>query len=122
VKTISLQILHCSDTHLDKSFGISNLARAIQRKEDLNCNFSKLVDYALKNKPDIFLMAGDVFDKILPTNSSRVFLTQQTKRLKDANVAVFIIGGNHDVPRFGVSPSLAIDVQQGSQRCRGNPK
>ena len=22
----------------------------------------------------------------------------------------FIIGGNHDVPRFGVSPSLAIDV------------
>lgn len=110
MKTISLQVLHCSDTHLDKSFSISNLARAIQRKEDLNSNFSSIVDYAVKNKPDVFLLAGDVFDKILPTNASRVFLTQETKRLKDANIAVFIIGGNHDVPRFGVSPSLAIDV------------
>jgi exonuclease SbcD len=95
---------------LDKSFSISNLARAAQRKEDLNRNFSKAIDYAVKNKPDVFLMAGDIFDKILPTNASRVFLTREIKRLYDANVAVFIIGGNHDIPRFGVSPSLAIDV------------
>ncbi|MGA2683215.1 MAG: exonuclease SbcCD subunit D [Candidatus Bathyarchaeia archaeon] len=102
--------MHCNDTHLDKNFSISNISKAIQRKEDLNNNFSKVVDYAVKNKPDVFLMAGDVFDKILPTNASRVFLTQEIKRLKDANIAVFIIGGNHDVPRFGVSPTLAIDV------------
>lgn len=76
----------------------------------MNNNFSKAVDYAVKNKPDVFLIAGDVFDKILPTNASRVFLTQEIKRLKDSNIAVFIIGGNHDAPRFGVSPSLAIDV------------
>jgi DNA repair exonuclease SbcCD nuclease subunit len=55
-------------------------------------------------------MAGDVFDKILPTNAARVFLTQQARRLKDASIALFMIGGNHEVPRFGVSPSLAIDV------------
>jgi len=82
----------------------------MQRKEDLNRNFSTIVDYAIKNKPDLFLMAGDVFDKILPTNAARVFVTQQTRRLKDANIAVFMIGGNHEVPRFGDSPSLAIDV------------
>ncbi|MCR3906984.1 MAG: exonuclease SbcCD subunit D [Tenericutes bacterium] len=110
MKNISLQILHCSDTHLDKSFGISNLSKAIQRREDLNHNFSSIVDYALKNKPDIFLIAGDVFDKILPTNASRVFLTSKIKLLNDANIEVFIIGGNHDIPRFGSSPSLAIDV------------
>ncbi len=110
MKTISLQVLHCSDTHLDKSFSIASLAKAIQRREDLNSNFSSVIDYAVKNKPDIFLISGDVFDKILPTNASRVFLAQQTKRLKDANIAVFIIGGNHEVPRFGVSPFLAIDV------------
>jgi exonuclease SbcD len=110
VKIISLQILHCSDTHLDKSFGISNLAKAMQRREDLNYSFSTIVDYAVKNKPDIFLISGDVFDKILPTNASRVFLTKQIKCLKDEGIAVFIIGGNHDVPRFGASPSLAIDV------------
>lgn len=110
MRAISIQILHCSDTHLDKSFGISNLSKAMQRREDLNRNFSKIIDYALKNKPDVFLIAGDVFDKILPTNASRVFLTSQIKLLNDANIAVFIIGGNHDVPRFGASPLLAIDV------------
>ena len=73
---------------MDKSFSISNIAKAVQRKEDLNTNFSAVVDYAVKNKPDVFLIAGDVFDKILPTNSARVFLTQETKRLNDANVAV----------------------------------
>ena len=110
MRVISLQILHCSDTHLDKSFGISDLSKAMKRREDLNRNFSTIVDYALKNKPDVFLIAGDVFDKILPTNASRVFLTSQIKLLKDANIEVFIIGGNHDIPRFGAFPSLAIDV------------
>lgn len=110
MKTVSLQVLHCSDTHLDKNFGISNLAKAMQRKEDLDHNFSALVDFAIKNKPDVFLLTGDVFDKILPTNAARVFVTQQIRRLNDADINVFIIGGNHEVPRFGVSPSLAIDV------------
>jgi len=82
----------------------------MQRREDLNHNFSRIVDYALETKPDLFLIAGDVFDKILPTNASRVFLTSKIKLLNDANVAVFIIGGNHDIPRFGAFPSLAIDV------------
>lgn len=107
---MSLQLLHCSDLHLDKSFNIPNLVRAQQRKEDLNQNFSSIVEYAIENKPDIFLVTGDVFDKILPTNASRVFATQEVRRLSDANIAVFMIGGNHEVPRFGVSPSLAIDV------------
>jgi len=107
---MSLQILHCSDTHLDKSFNISNIARALERKEDLNRNFSEVVEYALRNKPDLFLICGDVFDRISPTNASRVFVTQKIRQLKDANIPVFIIGGNHDVPKVGVSPSLAIDV------------
>ena len=110
MRVVSVQILHCSDTHLDKSFGISNLSKAMQRREDLNHNFSKIVDYAMENKPDIFLIAGDVFDKISPSNASRVFLASKIKLLNDANIEVFIIGGNHDIPRFGAMPSLAIDV------------
>jgi exonuclease SbcD len=102
--------LHCSDTHLDKSFNIPNLSRAAERKEDLNRNFTTIIDFALKNKPDMFLVSGDVFDKILPTNSARVYLTKEIRRLKDAGIEVFMIGGNHEVPRFGISPSLAIDV------------
>jgi hypothetical protein len=41
---------------LDKNFNISNLAKAQERREDLNKNFSSAVEYALKNKPDLFLI------------------------------------------------------------------
>jgi hypothetical protein len=33
---MSVQLVHCSDMHLDKNFNISNLARARERKDDLN--------------------------------------------------------------------------------------
>lgn len=73
-------------------------------------NFSSIVDYAIANRPDLFLVTGDVFDRISPTNSARVFLTQKMRQLRDAGIPVFIIGGNHDVPKIGQLPYLAIDV------------
>lgn len=106
---MSLQLLHCSDLHLDKNFNISNLSRAQERKQDIDRNFAAAVEYALKNKPDLFLVAGDIFDRYLPGNSARVFVTEMMKKLKEANIRVFMIGGNHDVPKFG-SQYLAIDV------------
>jgi len=57
---MSVQILHCSDTHLDKNFNIANLARAQERKEDLNRDFSAAVDHGLKGKPDLFLTSQRV--------------------------------------------------------------
>jgi len=106
---MSVQILHCSDMHLDKSFNIANLARAQERKEDLNRNFSAAVDYALKNKPDLFLMTGDIFDRVSPGNAARILVTEKVRQLKEAGISVFMIGGNHDVPKLG-SQHLAIDV------------
>ena len=106
---MSVQILHCSDMHLDKSFNIANLARAQERKEDLNRNFSAAVDYALRNKPDLFLMTGDIFDRVSPGNAARILVTEKVRQLKEAGISVFMIGGNHDVPKLG-SQHLAIDV------------
>jgi len=106
---VSVQLVHCSDMHLDKNFNISNLARAQERKDDLNNNFSVAVEYALKNKPDLFLITGDVFDRNSPGNSARVFVTERVRQLREAGIRVFLIGGNHDVPKFG-SQHLAIDV------------
>ena len=107
---MSIQIVHCGDLHLDKNFNISNLEKARIRKEDLNNAFSKVVEFALQNRPDIVVISGDVFDKISPTNAAIVHLTKQIKQLHDASIPVFLIGGNHEVPKFGIFPSLAIDV------------
>lgn len=73
---MSVLLVHCSDMHLDKNLNISNLARALERMEDLNKNFSVAVDYALKNKPDLFLITSGVFDRYSPSNSARVCVTE----------------------------------------------
>lgn len=106
---MSVQALHCSDTHLDKNFNIANLLRAQERKEDLNSNFSAAVDYALGNRPDLFLMTGDIFDRVSPGNAARILVTEKVRQLKEAGISVFTIGGNHDVPKLGRQP-LAIDI------------
>lgn len=68
------------------------------------------MEYAVENKPDLFLVSGDVYDRILPTNLERVFLTQKIRKLKDAGIPVFMIGGNHDVPKTARPANLAIDT------------
>lgn len=108
----SLQIVHCSDLHLGKRFNISNYAHALERKRDLENNFSTVVAHTLANKPDLFLVTGDVYDRILPPNPERVFLTQKIRELRDAGIQVFLIGGNHDVPKTARATSLAIDPLQ----------
>jgi DNA repair exonuclease SbcCD nuclease subunit len=107
---LSVQFIHCSDLHLDRNFNIFDSAKAQKRKDDLNNNFSKIVDYAIKNKPDLFFITGDIFDRIQPSNVSRVFLVKKIKELAAAGIKVFAIAGNHDIPKLGEHPSLAIDV------------
>lgn len=78
-----VKAIHCSDLHLDRNFNISNYKRRVQRKEDLNTNFKKIVDYAIKEKPDLFLISGDIYDKVSPTNYTQKFFIEQLKRLYD---------------------------------------
>lgn len=111
---MTVQLLHCADLHLDKNFGISNYERAMARKDDLIRRFDEIVNYALENKPDLFLISGDVYDRVLPANNARVILTQRIRRLKDAGIQVFIIGGNHEVPKTYWSGYLAIDTFESS--------
>jgi len=108
---LSIHLVHCSDIHLDRNFNFGEPLKSIQRRRDIENNFVKTVDFAIKEKSDLFLISGDVFDKVNPSNIARAFLTFQIKRLKDKNIEVVIIAGNHEVPKLGAS-SLAIDSLQ----------
>ena len=109
-RSMSVQIVHCSDLHLDRNFNVGSMARNYERKRDLDENFSQVVDYAIDNRADLFLIAGDVFDRVMPGNFSRDFLARQLMDLKKNDIPVFVIGGNHDVPKVPEVPTLALDV------------
>ncbi len=72
------------------------------------------MEYSLKEEPDLFLMAGDIFDKKSPSNESRVFLIREVRKLSEAGINVVAIGGNHDMPRTPGATSMAIDALSGA--------
>lgn len=105
-----VQFIHCSDLHLDKSFSTGRISSSIRRKEDLMFRFDEVVDFAITERVQLFFISGDIFDKVLPTTEPFKFLTERLKLLKEHNIRIFLIGGNHDVPRSSTEKPMAIDV------------
>ena len=90
-----MKILHCSDIHLGKRpAGTADFSN--QRYEDYFTAFENIVDYAVDNGVEVFLIAGDFFDK-KEINPMTLHKTEKIlKKLKDKHIDVLICEGNHD--------------------------
>jgi DNA repair exonuclease SbcCD nuclease subunit len=96
-----MKILHVSDTHL----GFSAYRKATQdginqREIDVYNAFEQFVDYAVKNKPDLIIHAGDLFDSVRPNNRAITFAVKQLLRLSKEKIPTIIISGNHEHPKL----------------------
>ncbi|MDQ2732108.1 MAG: metallophosphoesterase [Armatimonadota bacterium] len=91
-----------SDNHLGAYYARFRPDRLEGRRRRLQENFERVVDAAIDRKADLFLHAGDLFDRPDPRNAERNFVAGQVRRLLDARIPLFVIAGNHDRPRsFG---------------------
>ena len=91
-----MKIVHCSDLHLGKRFS-GNKDYVKKRYMDFFNAFATFVDKVEEIKPDVCLIAGDIFDK-KEINPDILSKTEYLfKRLKD-NVKkdIIAIEGNHD--------------------------
>ncbi|MGF6906874.1 metallophosphoesterase family protein [Fusobacterium sp. PH5-44] len=90
-----MKILHCSDIHLGKKpFGTKEFSQ--KRYKDFFDAFNKMVNIAIERKVEVFIVAGDLFDKkeITPdilNRSEEIF-----RKLKENNIHTIITEGNHD--------------------------
>ncbi len=92
----SVRFLHTADTQFGTGFGslppqIADLKRTSQRE-----GFSSLVQHAIKQKLDLFLLSGDVFDTAHPAIADISFVKKELQRLEQAGIRAFVIPGNHD--------------------------
>lgn len=95
-----MKIVHCSDLHLGKRFN-GNKDYVKKRYMDFFNAFATFVDKVEEIKPDVCLIAGDIFDK-KEINPDILSKTEYLfKRLKD-NVKkdIVAIEGNHDNSRI----------------------
>ena len=88
-----------SDNHLGAYYARLKPERLAQRRKRLQEAFARVVDAAIGRKADLFLHAGDLFDRPDPRNVDRHFVACQFKKLQEAGIPVFAIAGNHDSPR-----------------------
>lgn len=58
--------------------------------------FHKLIAAAIENKVDFVLICGDSFDSASGSLAEQFIFASGMRRLKENNIAVFIITGNHD--------------------------
>ena len=95
-----MKIVHCSDLHLGKRFS-GNKDYVKKRYMDLFNAFAVFVDKVEEIKPDVCLIAGDIFDK-KEINPDILSKTEYLfKRLRD-NIKkdIIAIEGNHDNSRI----------------------
>ena len=93
-----LRVLATADNHLDFS-AVQFGPKRYDRKSDFQRCFMAVIDYALKNKPDVVLLGGDLFDNINPRNPPRSFLMRTFRELHDKGIRVIAVSGEHDTPK-----------------------
>ena len=95
-----MKIVHCSDLHLGKRFS-GNKDYVKKRYMDFFYAFATFVDKVEEIKPDVCLIAGDIFDK-KEINPDILSKTEYLfKKLKDSvKKDIIAIEGNHDNSRI----------------------
>lgn len=85
-----MKLMHVGDLHLGKSLGDFDL------KEDQNYMLERLLEIAEQHSVDAVLIAGDVFDKAIPSEAATRMLDFFLSSLAEQKIKVFLISGNHD--------------------------
>lgn len=85
-----MKILHTSDLHIGKYIGTYDL------KEDTEYILNQVVDTAIRERVEVVLISGDVFDRPNPSEEAIKIYVSFLKALLDKNIKVIAISGNHD--------------------------
>ena len=85
-----MKLMHIGDLHLGRSLADFNL------KEDQEYILDQLIDIAEKQSVDAVLIAGDVYDKSVPSEEATGMLDRFLNGFAKKNINVYMVSGNHD--------------------------
>lgn len=87
-----MKLIHLSDLHLGKRVNEFSML------EDQQYILTEILQIIDREKPDGVMIAGDVYDKSLPSAEAVALLDDFLVRLAKRDLQVFLISGNHDSP------------------------
>ncbi len=85
-----MKLMHLGDLHLGRSLADFDLT------EDQEYMLDRLLEIAKEQEVDAVLIAGDVYDKAVPSEAATRMLDYFLSRLAESGIYVYMISGNHD--------------------------
>jgi exonuclease SbcD len=85
-----VRILHTSDWHVGK------VLKGQSRTDDQVAALAAVVGVARAERPDLVIVAGDLYDSSSPTPDATRIVTRALSALRGTGAEVVAIGGNHD--------------------------
>ena len=85
-----MKLIHLSDLHLGKR------VNEFSMMEDQEFILTKIINVIDEQKPEGVIIAGDVYDKSVPSAEAVELFDDFLVRLSKRNLKVFVISGNHD--------------------------
>ncbi|MDN7135353.1 exonuclease SbcCD subunit D [Pseudidiomarina terrestris] len=97
-----MKLLHTSDWHIGRIFNQHSLL------EDQEHVLNQIIDYAQEQQVDAMIVAGDIYDRALPSADAVALLDQTlTTIISELAIPVIMISGNHDgAQRLGFGSQL----------------
>ena len=110
------RFVHAGDLHLDSPLiGLSQKSRDVAERIDNASRraFNNLISLAIEEESAFLLIAGDLFDGNWRDYRTGLFFVDGMRRLKSANIPVFLVLGNHDaenrfVPRLELAENVLL--------------
>jgi len=95
-----IKLLHTADLHIGmENYGRMDPETGIHgRVMDFLRRLTDMIDFAIEEKVDVFVFAGDAYKMRDPNPTVQREFARRIKRLADAGVPVVLLVGNHDLP------------------------
>jgi len=97
-----MRLAHLADLHLGFRQHTRLTPQGInQREADVAQAFRRMLDDVTGARPDVVVIAGDLFHTVRPTNAAILDSFQQIRRFRARlpDAPVIVVAGNHDTPR-----------------------
>jgi DNA repair exonuclease SbcCD nuclease subunit len=100
-KKPALRVCHLADVHLGyRRYNKLAKSGVNQREVDVNLAFQEAISRIISLKPDLVIIAGDLFHSVRPSNAIVTFCFRQLRKLaRESRAPVVIVGGNHEAPK-----------------------
>jgi DNA repair protein SbcD/Mre11 len=121
-----VKLAHLADLHLGfRQYERQTPRGGNQREADVAEAFRRAVDDLLAQRPELIVLAGDIFHSVRPTNAAILFCFQQLQRLRAGlpDTPVVVVAGDHDTPRSSETGTIlklydALGVEVAADRPR----